>query len=367
MILWTSTFSLKIRVSHRMMDFVADPDAVFEQHGRAAEARRVLLEAMNATPPDATAILLSGGLDTAIIAQAPSRHRFSTAITVSCGQDANSPAHDLPYAKAIAMKESLEHHIVSIPDTLAAMDPGSQGALHLAIQTLQTFDPMELRGGVAVAMALLKAKALGMTAVVTGDGADEMFAGYSFLVDQPPEKLQAWRDRAAQHMKFCATTLGAALGISVYQPYIQPNVIAFALTCTKDDLVGSHDGIRHGKFVLRAAFPEAHSRWRAKIPLETGAGLTPVGTMFQERAQDFEQEKQRVFEEDAIVLRDAEHLHYYKVFRSLFASKGDDGILRWTCKAVRFGSDPCIQCGFQLERPDQLFCKTCGAWPARST
>ncbi|RHY32011.1 hypothetical protein DYB32_002979 [Aphanomyces invadans] len=260
------------------------------------------------------------------------------------------------------------------------MDPSPSGALHLAVKTLETFDPMELRGGVAIARALLHAKSLGITSIVTGDGADEMFAGYSFVTNLSEEKLQAWRNRAANHMQFCATKLGQALGISVYQPFIQPDVVAFALSCTKDDLVATHGGAVHGKFVLRAAFPEAFSRWRDKVPLETGtqsqksrvwlmwhdsgAGTTPLGKLFKE-PPTFDQDRQRVLDQDGITLRNAEHMHYYEVFRSIFGPP-EDGT-EWTCRVRRHDSDPCLQCGFQLDRLDQYFCKTCGAWPARAT
>ncbi|RHY75979.1 hypothetical protein DYB26_000365 [Aphanomyces astaci] len=341
-------------------------DEVFVHHPKAREARRVIVHAIASAPPGTTAILLSGGLDTSIIAEAVGGRQFVDAITVSCGDDVGNPKHDLSYAQHIARRAKLNHHVVSIPDTLSIMDPSPSGALYLAVQTLQTFDPMELRGGVAVARALLHAQSLGITSIVTGDGADEMFAGYSFVTTLAEDKLNAWRERAAKHMQFCATKLGQALGISVYQPFVQPDVVAFALSCTKADLVAAHDGAIHGKFVLRAAFPEAFSRWRDKVPLETGAGTTPLGTLFDHHTptDEFDQERQDILAQDGIAVRSAEHLHYYRVFRTIFhRPNGAD----WTTRVRRHDSDPCVQCGFQLERPDQYFCKTCGAWPARTS
>ncbi|OQS06450.1 hypothetical protein THRCLA_01504 [Thraustotheca clavata] len=341
------------------------------------QARDVVLRSLQSLPPTVSAVLLSGGLDTSIIVDANGGHEFTDGITVSCGANAtNDPQHDLAYATAIAQAHGLHHHVVSIADPMDLMDPEPSGALALTIKILQTFDPMDLRGGVAITKALQQAKALGITSIVTGDAADELFAGYSFLTSQPPEKLKAWIERAAMHMKFCGTAIGDALGIEVYQPFLHPLVIEFALTCSKDDLVGSDPkdtSIIHGKYILRQAFPEAHSCWRTKVPLETGSGTTPLAKLFKDKADPikFEAEKAMILSEDGIVIRDPEHLHYYKVFKQLFFSteKSTDGTTKqkWNCTIERFGSDPCIQCGFQLERPDQYFCKTCGAWPARAT
>ena len=34
---------------------------------------------------------------------------------------------------------------------------------------------------------------------------------------------------------------------------------------------------------------------------------------------------------------------------------------------VRFGPDPCIACGYELQQPSQMFCVVCGEYPARKT
>ncbi|EQC41665.1 hypothetical protein SDRG_01623 [Saprolegnia diclina VS20] len=355
---------------------------------KIAEARAVLLRSMAAIPSATTAVLLSGGLDTSIIVDTPSGHRFTDAITVSCGPT-DKPEHDLAYATAIASAHGLTHHVLSYPDPMDLVNDDPDGALALTIRILETFDPMDLRGGVAITKALQHAKAIGITSIVTGDAADELFAGYSFLTSQSEEKLLAWIQRASAHMKFCGTAIGAALGITVHQPFVHPDVIAFALTCSKDDLVGvdpHKSALVHGKLILRQAFPEATSCWRTKVPLETGSGTTPLATLFQERADpaNFEAEKRAVFVGDGIVIRDPEHLHYYRIFKRIFRQEDATSVEPplppsttqahrgatpgvWTCTVKRFDSDPCIQCGFQLERPEQYFCKTCGAWPARAS
>ncbi|OQR93087.1 asparagine synthase [Achlya hypogyna] len=308
---------------------------------KIAQAREVLLRSIEAIPADVTAVLLSGGLDTSIIVDAVPGHRFTDAITVSCGSGVGAE-HDLGYATTIAQAHGLRHHVVAVANPMDLMSPDPEGALALTIRILQTFDPMDLRGGVAITRALQQAKMLGITAIVTGDAADELFAGYSFLTSQPAEKLRAWIERAAAHMKFCGSAIGEALGIVVHQPFMHPDVIAFALTCSKDDLVGPDPvdaSVTHGKVILRHAFPEAHSCWRPKVPLETGSGTTPLAALFKETTDPsvFEVEKRAVFAEDGIVIRDPEHLHYYRIFKRIFASTTSDDVRTPQIAAAQLG------------------------------
>ncbi|KAI9348637.1 hypothetical protein BDR26DRAFT_892179 [Obelidium mucronatum] len=359
--------------------------------------------------PETTAVLLSGGLDTSIIVDTlpycDTPFRFKHAITVNVGAyDPSKPHLDLPYAQAIAEAHGLTHHVLQVDDAMELVCGTKSGILHEKIDTalhtcvlaLESFDPMELRGGVALAHALQYAAARGFAAVVTGDGADELFGGYAFLAALSSARLRKWIRRLAGRCAFAAAPLGAALGgVAVVQPFLHARVEAAALACARCDLIGCGDdaGVTHGKLALRCAFPEARSRWRRKVPLETGCGTTPLGARFADaQAADkkaVQAEVDAVYAKYGIVIRDSEHLCYFRVFEKLFAVVvGDadtiDAIanedsttserfahnnnsmsISWKTKIPRFGSDPCIKCGFQLERPDQYFCKTCGAWPAR--
>ena len=101
----------------------------------------------------------------------------------------------------------------------------------------------------------------------------------------------------------------------------------------------------------------------------------------------------RIKQEDNVIIRDLEHLYYYREFRRIFPTDEEVGV-------PRFSTDPCIGCGFQvhyipfihfcdhyyhvfctlslkfhssftpfyeqLKSPTEMFCHICGAWPARS-
>ncbi|KAJ3249439.1 hypothetical protein HDU78_003225 [Chytriomyces hyalinus] len=394
---------------------------------------KALHESLSTVDADTCAILLSGGLDTSVVADAVQAARvervegrkgaeeaekaegdtkqetlqnsvtsqgFKHAITVcvsTATSQTDAPWIDLPYAEAIVRKHAptIKHHVLAVENPMDDLMKGD--ILEFCVRTLQSFDPMDLRGGVAVAHAIKYAQANGFKTIVTGDAADELFAGYSFLISLSDVKMRKWIKRYVGNYSFSAVPLGEACGIKVIQPFIHPAVIEAALKCNKSDLVGpdpTDPSLQHGKYVLRAAFPEATSRWRKKVPLETGCNTTPLGAEFEAGAdlEWLKAQKAEVYSTYGIDLWGGmEHLHYFRVFEKIFAErleaksvvetttlKTEDSNdapaeqfafptpnVSWKTKSPRFGSDPCIKCGFQLDRKEQYFCRTCGAWPAR--
>ncbi|KAF9923116.1 hypothetical protein BGZ67_010100, partial [Mortierella alpina] len=119
---------------------------------RVQELRRLLLKSLaKATPCDC--ILLSGGVDTSILAEAAfavynankeegkdeqTPKPLSGAVTVLCTDQAT----DEFYATQISARLGLTQKVVRI--TLDSV----LEELEFCIQTLQTFDPMELRNGI---------------------------------------------------------------------------------------------------------------------------------------------------------------------------------------------------------------------------
>ena len=83
---------------------------------------------------------------------------------------------------------------------------------------------------------------------------------------------------------------------------------------------------------------------------------------FAERRLD-PAERDAILEKDGVEIRDSEHLHYYRIFQSVFSLE-DETMEIPGCP--RYGSDPCRACGWQLEAPTQDFCVICGAYPARN-
>ena len=142
-------------------------------------------------------IILSGGVDTcAILAAARETGvTFGGAITVLTSED--SP--DMKFAVAAAAQAQLAHEIVYV--TAADL---IDTYLPACVKALATFDGMTLRNSLVVAAAMRKASELGFKHAVVGDGADELFGGYSFMwgmADDLPQ-WKAKRDKSTRFSKW---------------------------------------------------------------------------------------------------------------------------------------------------------------------
>jgi asparagine synthase (glutamine-hydrolysing) len=312
----------------------------------AAELRDLVIEATTRRP--AQCMLLSGGLDTAVLAPLADVGGTRAAVTVLTSPE----APDRPFAHAVASRLGWQHHVVeaSFEDLLTETD--------FVVHTLRSFDPMELRNSVVIARGLREVARCGYRTAMTGDAADELFGGYSFMWGKSPADFEEYSRRMAANMKFSSHPLGAALGIEVKAPYTDPEVIRFATGLPKRLKVAQREGATVGKWVLRWAFPDSESRWRRKDPIEVGSGSTHLPAWLAERTPPHElaDEQVRIRREDRVEIRDAEHLAYYRSFRRQFPDRLNER---------SFGKDSCVHCGWDLPRSDSTFCTTCGAYPAR--
>ncbi|KNE69518.1 hypothetical protein AMAG_19986 [Allomyces macrogynus ATCC 38327] len=318
---------------------------------RLADLRARLITAIQ-SGGQVNAIILSGGLDTSILAEVgKDLVGLKYAVTVLTSPDAT----DAPYATAIAKKLGLEHIVIRYDSPLELI--GEKEVLDFAVETLCTFDPMD-------------------------DGADEIFAGYSFVRSKSNDDLKAYIRHLTTIWRFSAGPLAAKLNIRVVQPYMDAQVVGFALSCDRPDLINMHDGAEHGKYCLRMAFPWVHSAWRGKDPIEVGAGTTVLPKLLAASTPtaDLERGIRDAKNQYGITIRDAEHLLYFQHFRAIFLDRPHAPAPETTTELtelteadartrrvlpVRHGSDPCRECAYQLQAPTQMFCVVCGAWPAR--
>ncbi len=312
----------------------------------SGSALRVLLERAVAERP-CEAILFSGGLDTSIVATLASRRSRLLAVTVVAGDD----APDLPYATELARDLGLEH--VVLRRTL----PELEASLPELVRHLGTFDGMFLRNDVVVWEGLREIARRGARSCWTGDGADELFAGYSFMTTKTPEEIERTVRGFAATMHFNGPDLGRTLGVEVRSPFLHLDVIAHAVSLPGAAMVQEHDGTLLGKEPLREAFrgllPDGH-RLRRKDPIEVGSGATKLRSYLTERlAPAYDAEAKRVLERDGVRIRDPEHLAYYRIYRDVFGRSP---------RGTGDGPKECPGCG--ARRPDGTYCRVCGAYPS---
>lgn len=309
----------------------------------AKRVRELLAQAVARNP--CQGILLSGGLDTSILAFLAAQGAKPVAITVAFTE---GEALDVSYATQVARWLNLEHHLF----------PFDRGELYQAIAgvigILKTFDPMEVRNSAAIYLALNRAKEMGLNTVMTGDAADELFAGYSFFFPMEKEKLEAELKKMWQVMRFSSRPLAQALGLQARLPYLDPPFQSLAMDIGVELKVRRERERVWGKWILRKAFEgllPAELVWRIKTPVEMGSGTTALSRIIPASLGEgeYQERKARYLAQEGVSLRDKEQLFYYELFRTIV------GI-----PPSREGG--CPHCHFPVEA-GRSYCPTCGAYP----
>jgi len=292
----------------------------------------------------AEGVLLSGGLDTSILAFIA---KPSTGFTVALK---NSPAADLVYSERIAKLLGMQHRKMEFTTEEAL------ATLSEVIKILKTFD-LALPNDLSIYFALKLAKGSGISSVMTGDGADELFAGYSYMAELSPEDLERYIRRLSQNWHFSAGYLGRALGVEIKQPFLDEDFVRFALQISPELKV--KDGV--GKYILRKSFEDlipAEIVWRRKEPIEYGSGSTKLHEITDSMVTD--EEFRSVKREVDIKFINKEHFFYWRIYNQVVGKipkalpsapspvngEGAGEVKSCPCCGAGMGRYHCPTCGF---------------------
>ena len=290
-------------------------------------------------------IALSGGLDSSIIANLMKKEK-THAITIITKDFVGT---DLTYAQIMAK-------YVEIPLSLMHIDlEGVLEAINETVKILGNFNDIEIRNSVVPYIYLKSLKDDGINSVITGDGADEVFAGYNFLLKKNEDELVSELSRIKKIMHFPSKEIGESLNMKVEMPFLDNEVIDFSENIPISEKINTKDGKRFGKWILRKSFeneiPDSIV-WREKSPMQDGSGTANLTNLFNSIITDkiFTQKKTRILEEDGVYIRTKESLHYYECFRKSNSVKKSDSDNR------------CPDCNYKIE-PNSRFCRMCGKFP----
>lgn len=290
-------------------------------------------------------IAISGGLDSTIIAYfLKERKPKSIAIIAK-----DFVASDLTYSQRVSKEFNIPLTInqVSTTDILNAIEE--------TIKILKNFNDIEIRNNVVMYLAIKWAKDQNSSGIITGDGADELFAGYNFLIKKSEEELEKEIQRVCSVMHFPTQEIGKSLGITVESPFLNENVIEFAKTIPSNLKVREEETKKHGKWILRKTFEKnipMQIAWREKSPMQDGSGTAGLSNLFDSVINDqmFLEKKKKVQDEDEVTIRTKESMYYYEIYRKLYqiSTKKQD-------------TKSCPYCNFNVE--NSKFCRMCGAFP----
>ncbi len=293
-------------------------------------------------------ILLSGGLDTSILACLAHKRAKLKAFTIAFR---GAPAPDVTYATFIANRFGLKHLVHRFDESEL------HDAIRIVVKTMDSFDPMEIRNSVTIYIGLKYAKENGANMIMTGDGCDELFAGYNFLFKLDKEKLGSELQKLWNVMHFSSVPLAKVLKMEAKLPYLDPEFKKFAMELLPAIKVRDERGQTWGKWILRKAFEKLLPReivWRTKTPIESGSGTSILPNFFKSiiPVTEFEDRKSKYLEEDKVTIRDKEQLFYYEIYRSAV------GVPHPT----DFVGKICPHCNLSVSDMT-TYCRRCGAYP----
>ncbi|MDY6843796.1 MAG: asparagine synthase C-terminal domain-containing protein [Thermodesulfobacteriota bacterium] len=292
--------------------------------------RNLLIRILNDNRP--TGVLLSGGVDSSVLTSLSPNLK---AITVSL----ESWGDDLGYSRIVARALGIEQvRVVVDIDRAMAVIPE-------VIRILKTFDPA-IPNDLVVYFGLEKAKELGLQNIMTGDASDELFAGYSYMLEM--DDLETYIRRISQNLHFSSNTIANHFGIEIIQPFIDADFVKFALSVDVNLKVRKDKRTVWGKWILRKAFENMLSQeiiWQDKRPLEYGSGMTKLREIISYKVSDEE------FCENPYKIRfiNKEHMYYYKIYKDIF------GAVQQCQKEEK----QCPGCGVEIEK-GAFHCSVCG-------
>ncbi len=258
-------------------------------------------------------VFLSGGLDSTLIAAIAARHcaeRGEQLATFAVGT-AGSP--DVLAARRAAQHLGTDHHerLYTAAEAVGAVAP--------VVRAIEHFDPSLVRSAVPNYL-LAEMTSRHVKVVLTGEGADELFAGYRYHRDfSDPHQLHEELIRTVRglhnlNLQRC-DRVTMAHGLEARVPFLDRQVIALALRLPAEWKLATSEIPE--KRLLRQAFagwlPD-ELLWREKSQFGDGSGAAHVLTTVVERdisEAEFAAEAQAVDPP----LRTREELAYFRIWR----------------------------------------------------
>ncbi|MBD3308554.1 hypothetical protein GF339_19200 [candidate division KSB3 bacterium] len=269
-----------------------------------------------------TACLLSGGMDSSVISSVASHlfeEKFGTQAQLPTFAIGLGESTDIQNARIMAEHINAHHHelLVSREQVLEVLSE--------VIYYLESFDPSLVRSAASNFLISRYAGQQGVQVLLSGEGGDEVFCGYSYLKDLPPESLP-------QEQLICLGYLhnNAALrldrmnlchSLQVVAPLISGELLRYALQIPPEYKVKTEGERKIEKWIFRKAFeevlPEAIT-WRTKQEFSQGSGSANfLPGYFEDRFTDAEfADAQAQFP----ILRSKEELFYFRLFTHHFGT-----------------------------------------------
>jgi asparagine synthase (glutamine-hydrolysing) len=215
-------------------------------------------------------VLLSGGLDSSIIASITSRvyneftkEHADDLITIKqlssfCIGLEGSP--DLKASREVAQFLGTRHY-----EFVFTVEEGID-AINDVIYTIETFNPTTIRASTPMFLMARKIKTLGIKMVMTGEGSDEIFGGYLYFHKAPDAKefhqecIRKLQDLYKYDL-LRANKSTAGWGVEARVPFLDRNFVEYCMSIDPQVKMVNEEHRNIEKWVLRTAFDDKENPW----------------------------------------------------------------------------------------------------------
>ncbi|CAN7022957.1 unnamed protein product [Brassica rapa subsp. trilocularis] len=231
-------------------------------------------------------VLLSGGLDSSLVASITARHLAGTKAAKRWGSQLHSfcvgleGSPDLKAGKEVADYLGTVHHEFhfTVQDGIDAVED--------VIYHVETYDVTTIRASTPMFLMSRKIKSLGVKMVLSGEGSDEIFGGYLYFHKAPNKQefhQETCRKIKALHKYDClrANKATSAFGVEARIPFLDKEFINTVMSLDPESKMIKPEEGRIEKWVLRRAFDDEerpylpkHILYRQKEQFSDGVGYS---------------------------------------------------------------------------------------------
>lgn len=281
-----------------------------------------------------TGSLLSGGLDSSVIASLASercKEKFGEGARLKTFAIGVGEGSDIQNARDIAEWLNTDHHelIVGLDEILRALPE--------VIYYLESFDPSLVRSSVSNFLISRLALEHGMEVLLSGEGGDEVFCGYTYLKDFPLHELFARQMECIGYLHNNASLrldrMNQCHGLRVVAPLISGELLGYAMAIPLEYKLRQEGDQKIEKWIFRKAFESSLPEsvvWRKKEEFSQGSGSASVLPEYFE-AIISDEELVRAQAEYPTV-RSNEELYYFRAFTQHFGTgNAVKTVGQWVC------------------------------------
>lgn len=327
------------------------PDSLDSKTSASLKVRASLTKALEGQRADS--LLLSGGIDSSTLASLDANISL-----ITVGLQGNRST-DFEFAAKVASRTGSPWYKVEVTTQEAL------AAVQVAMKLSRSYD----RGIFNTAVDYLGMRysaSLGLRTVRTGDFADELYRGYSFLYDKEDPQFRNELLDLYPHVKLPASVIAERLGLKIDLPYLNPIVLDTAFLLAYSDNIKSVRTSQAGDIYESLYNPNTEVNTWSKIALrQASLGTLPLSIVFRQKthmefgsgfytldkevAKLVDDEEINQFSEQGVALYDKAHAGLYKLFKQagLSPDQPTEGqyACAWCSGGVNKGSGHCRICG----------------------